>query len=205
MGRVLLHFGGDGAGGFVALVEVGDDLMIALLVAVLAKLGGRLVFGDEDLEADDAAEVVAEVFFGELVHVHGLGHVVFVGIDEPGERCFEGFAFHDLHGAIGVDGEIIPGGDVHFCVPAGRDIGMRAGEDGQDLCAVGEGVFLLVAFRDMAYEDVLTLRIGFEPQWDMGADGAAFVDGDQDGKGVLADKGVDLFGGFFFETAGNVH
>ena len=205
MGGVLLHFGGDGAGGFVALVEVGDDLVIALLVAVLAKLGGGLVFGDEDLEADDATEIVAEAFFGDLFHVHGLGHVMFIGVDEPGERRFEGLAFHDLHGTIDVNGKIIPGRYPHFGVPTGRDIGMGPREDSQNLRAVGERVFLFVTSGDMSHEDVLPFGIGFEPQWDMGADGPAFVDRDEDGKGVLADKGVDLFGVFFFETAGNVH
>lgn len=83
---VLLHFGGDGAGGFIALVEVGDDLVIALFVAVLAELGGGLVFGDEDLETDDAAKIIAEAFPGDLVHVDGLGQVVFVIVHEPRER-----------------------------------------------------------------------------------------------------------------------
>ena len=112
MGAAFFHLGGDGAGGFVALVELIDDLVIALFVTVLAEFGGGLVFGDQDLETDDAAEIVMQTLFGDLFHMHGLRQVVLVGVDQTRESGLEGVSLHDLYSAVYMYGEIIPGGHL---------------------------------------------------------------------------------------------
>ena len=101
---------------------------------VLRELPLPFQSGDLDAEPDDRLEHRLDVG-GRLVEGPGLGPRALVGRDRPAEDVQQAVAVLDeVEGAVGVDGDIVPGRDGPLLlVPGRRDVSVRPGEDGQDL------------------------------------------------------------------------
>ena len=143
--------------------------------AVLADFEFAFNAGDGDAEADDAGQhgAAETVGHGEPFFVPGR----IVDLNQALEQSlFAGIVFNEREGSVGVDGDVVPGGNGKlFDVESGRDVTVRAGKDGQGFAA-GEGLPVGIGAGEVAFEEAVLAFVfdhkrevgGRERSWRLG-------------------------------------
>lgn len=118
---------------------------------VLADLELAFNARDGDAEADDTGQHGAAIAVGKIAPLVGIGRIV--GLDEPcKEGFFGGIIFNEFKRAIGVYGDVVPGGDGELLgVERWADVGVRAGKDNQGF-AIGERLPMGIGLGEVAFE-----------------------------------------------------
>ena len=185
-----------GNGRITSGAQGGGDAGAVFLRSVLAHFPLRFDAGAAEAEGSDAA-----VHHGAVVVVE-LGDAEAGGVDR-GEGVQDGAVFDDgFEGPVDVYGRIVPGGDGGLgLVPGGRDVGVRAGKDGDGGAAVQGGALRVGGGQVGLQGDGFAVVVCGEG--DVGD--RDWVFGDEDAEIVFGDEADDAGQVFFFEGGPNVH
>ena len=147
----------------------GVDVAAVGFRAILAELELAFDARNGDAEANDAGEHGAAKALGQVAPLFGIGWLV--QCDQAFEQgVFAGFVFDQFHRAVGVDGDVVPGGNgERFDVKRGRDVAVRAGEDDQGFAA-GEGLPVTIGPGEVAFDEAVFAFV-LDDQREMGGDG----------------------------------
>ena len=100
-------------------------------------------------------------------------------LNQAGEQSlFAGFVFDERQGSVGVDGDVVPGGNgKRIDVESGRDVAVRSGKDDQGFAA-GEGLPVAIGAGEVAFDEAVLAFVfddqrevgGSERRWRLGVD-----------------------------------
>src|SRR5579885_3425191 len=180
----------------------------ALLLAertILAELVLTLQARDLYFKANNSLEFCLEEIIRQIKHP-GLLKATLIGLNADVEYLSQALIFNQARFPIGMDGCIVPGGDIWYrLIPGRRDIGMRSLEDYQRFLLPIKAVPLWVRPRQMAQQCTIGAMLTIQQERQVRGYRNTILLRYQNSKTIVAHQRVERRQIIFTERGRNVH